>query len=210
MNGWRQARSGFRTESTGNRLKSRSALQNLVTPCARHLAAILASWTIGPTTMPADNSRFKISQPQAAVRFDVACLRWGRRALAPACTAVFPEQVEHVSLCQAELLCSSCSSDVGRAFLVAKNLCQESSNRGRRHPGGRDVSLPLAMGFQRLTSITRKCRPQGRRAWAHQRLPRERPDAALWRWGAGRRGGMELAPGRRTAIAGSIGSTSMP
>ena len=58
----RVQRSGFRTESDGKRLKSRSAVQNSATPCVWHTAAILPSCTIGPITLPASSWPFNVSQ----------------------------------------------------------------------------------------------------------------------------------------------------
>ena len=43
---------GFRVGNAGKRLKSRSAVQNSVTPCARQTAATRASWIIAPLTRP--------------------------------------------------------------------------------------------------------------------------------------------------------------
>ena len=49
--------------SAGNRLKSRSAVQNSVTPCARHMAAILASCTIGPPDMRPIRTLERLAEP---------------------------------------------------------------------------------------------------------------------------------------------------
>ena len=57
-----QPTSGFRTLSSGNRLKSRSALQSSPTPCRRHSAAIRASCTRGPSMRPSRRSGFRLCQ----------------------------------------------------------------------------------------------------------------------------------------------------
>ena len=54
--------SGFRAVRSGKRLKSRSAVQSSVTPCAMHSAATRASCTIGPFTRRFRSSSFSTDQ----------------------------------------------------------------------------------------------------------------------------------------------------